>query len=77
MKFLLLIVLAVLIIGYLRSSRGPRSAAQQDARADARATQPMVACAWCALHVTRQEALPGRDGAVYCSAEHRRLAEAS
>ncbi len=76
MKLLLLLLLAFGVVWYLRGMRrGPSRPARR--RPAAGQPQPMVACAWCAVHVAQQEALPGRDGNIYCSAEHRRLAESA
>ena len=46
------------------SSSGSQSEAANDA-------EPMVQCAQCGLHLPVSEALPGPDGVVFCSREHR------
>lgn len=33
--------------------------------------QAMIRCAHCGLHLPAADALPGKDGKVYCSAAHR------
>lgn len=71
MKFLLL-VLAVFVLfwllrGSVRRARGPRPPAP---RSPSDATQPMLSCAQCGLHLPRDDALPGRGG-VFCGAAHR------
>jgi uncharacterized protein len=78
MKFLVLI--AVLAIAYLlwRNARLERKAAPPPAAkppaAGAGALQDMVQCPVCAVHLPRMDALPGPDGAHYCSQEHRQRA---
>ena len=71
MKFLLL-VLAVFVLfwllrGSVRRARGPRPPAPSS---PSEATQPMLSCAQCGLHLPRDDALPGRGG-VFCGAAHR------
>ena len=72
MKYLVL--LAVLLIAYLwwRSSRLPRDHKPPGAGSGPAASpQDMVRCPVCSVHLPRGEALPGPDGRLYCSQEHR------
>ena len=79
MKFLL--VIAVLVAAYYvwragrRSDAGSPPAGRARPGKDTSRPQDMVQCASCAVHLPRTEALPGRDGAVFCSDEHRRRHE--
>ena len=75
MKYLL--VIAVLVIAWLvwRSGR-PRdrdeAAAPPPAARPPALTQDMVRCPVCSLHLPAPDAVAGRSGRLYCSAEHRR-----
>ena len=74
MKYLVVIV--ILLVVYLLW-RGRRTDTRPGADASANAAQPaalpldMVRCEFCALHLPRSEALPGANGNLYCSQEHR------
>ncbi len=77
MKFLVLF--AVLAVAYLwwRNTRLERKAAPPPAAPPPAAPaepQDMVQCPVCAVHLPRTDALPGPDGALYCSQEHRQRA---
>ena len=83
MKYLL--VLAVVLVGiwFWRNNRRSelhdkqaRRSATDRASSPAKAIEPteVVACAVCAVHLPRTDALPGGRG-VYCSEAHRRQAE--
>ena len=74
MKWLL--VLLVLALAVLMWRSGRRQPPQRVAKPDAPdpATQDMVLCPVCAVHVPRADAFAGRRGE-YCSAEHRKQAE--
>ena len=75
MKYLVL--LAVLLIAYMwwRSSRLSSSDEERKPRPGKTPPpgepQDMVSCPVCSVHLPRGEALPGPDGKLYCSAEHR------
>lgn len=73
MKFLLwgLIVAAVLLWFWhgRRRAAGPR----KDGDVPGSATEKMVRCAHCGVHLPASEAVSGAAG-LYCSNEHRRLA---
>ncbi len=73
MKYLL--VFAVLAVAFYvwRAGRrdAPRNPPPQKPGAGEGKPQDMVRCASCAVHLPRSDALPGPDGAVYCSEEHR------
>ncbi|MDP1740418.1 MAG: PP0621 family protein [Polaromonas sp.] len=77
MKYL--IVFAVVLVGiwFWRNNRRAelrdKSAPRPGATALPEPTE-IVACAVCAVHLPRAEALPGGQG-VYCSDAHRRQAE--
>ena len=70
MKFVLL-VLAVLALVWLlgrtlRTAKRPPRAKP----AAPETPKPMLSCAYCGVHLPRDEALPGRGG-VFCDAAHR------
>ena len=74
MKYLLVIVLALVVCWLWRLSR--RRAAAQSRRpasptVSKKETTEIVACGLCKVHLPRAEALIGRDG-FYCSEAHRR-----
>ena len=81
MKYL--IVIAVVLVGFwfwrnnrhaeLREKSSRRPAAAPAAGPDQAATE-VVACAACAVHLPRPDALPGKRG-MYCSEAHRQQAE--
>jgi uncharacterized protein len=74
MKFLFLLLLALVVIWAVKRSRvkPPADSAQP------RAASPteMVACSHCGIHLPRAEAVSGQKG-LYCSTEHRSAAQDS
>lgn len=75
MKYLLVIALALVVVWLWRSNR--RSNQEQAPSKPASRHKPateVVACAVCAVHLPRADALPGGSG-FYCSDAHRRQAE--
>ena len=67
MKILLFLLAVVVLLWLLRGAalrRGPRGAPRP------KTPQPMIACAFCGVHLPRDEALPGRGGA-FCGDAHR------
>jgi uncharacterized protein len=67
MKILLFLIAVVVLLWLLRGvavRRGPRGGAPP------KSPQPMIACAYCGVHLPRDEALPGRGG-VFCGDAHR------
>lgn len=79
MKYLLLVVIALVVIWLLRSQRGTGKKdesgrnRQQRPRQDAAKPAEMVACSVCGVHLPRSDALIGPSG-IYCSEAHRRQA---
>jgi uncharacterized protein len=72
----LLVLLAVLAIAWFVWRKDHRATPRTGAgerSAPPGAPQEMVSCPVCGVHLPRGEALAGPDGALYCSAEHRRL----
>jgi len=68
MKILLFLVAVFVLLWLLRGAttrRGPRGGMPPP-----KAPQPMIACAFCGVHLPRDEALPGRGG-VFCGDAHR------
>jgi len=77
MKYLLVIVLALVVLWLWRSNRRSEQPDKPRAPPAGRPGQPateVVACAVCAVHLPRSDALPGGKG-FYCSDAHRRQAE--
>lgn len=77
MKYLLVIVLALVVLWLWRSNRRTGQRDSPPAPPAVRPGKPateVVACAVCAVHLPRSEALPGGKG-FYCSDAHRRQAE--
>ena len=67
MKILLFLVAVFVLLWLLRgatSRRTPRGGVRPQP------PQPMIACAFCGVHLPRDEALPGRGG-VFCGDAHR------
>jgi len=75
MKYLLLLLVALLILWQWRSWRDRSDG--QDISTPGSATHPleMVACLHCGLHFAASEAVTGRLGS-YCSVSHRQRHEA-
>lgn len=77
MKYLLWgLIIGAVVLWVLRTKK--TLANMQDKRRDAGKdslpqAEPMVQCAQCGIHLPGSEAVPGADGRVYCSDEHRRL----
>ena len=72
MKYLLLA--AVLVVAYLLWRNG--RIAERDTRSRPPAPPPgkpqdMIACPICGVHLPRSDAVPGTNGVLYCSQEHR------
>ncbi|MEO8021183.1 PP0621 family protein [Polaromonas sp.] len=78
MKYLIVIVLALVVVWIWRSNRQAGQPGKPPRQAAVRPGQPaateVVACAVCAVHLPRADALPGGQG-LYCSDAHRRQAE--
>ena len=75
MKYLVLIAVLLLVYAVWRSQRSVGRDKPPERPTSAPALpQDMVRCPVCALHLPRAEALTGREGQLYCSQEHRRLA---
>lgn len=70
MKYLLILLLVLVLVGVWRSRRAPPRAGPQKAR-PAALTQDMAACAHCGVHVPQAEAVV-HAGRAYCCAEHGR-----
>ena len=77
MKYLLVLVVVMIAIGIWRNKRRVAASKRQStspARSSApRQLQNMVACAHCGLHLPQSDAVPGKNGAFFCSHTHREL----
>lgn len=71
MKYLVLLVILVVVIGVWRHRRAGETSAQRPPPPP-RIPQDMLACAHCGVHFPQAEALV-RDGRAYCCAQHERL----
>ena len=72
MKYLLLA--AVLVVAYLLWRNGrlaERNSRSRPAAPPAGKPQDMIACPVCGVHLPRSYAVPGTNGVLYCSQEHR------
>ncbi|HEY2559756.1 MAG TPA: PP0621 family protein [Caldimonas sp.] len=68
MKIVIFLIAVVVLLWLLRGTtmrRGPGGGKAMPPTA-----QPMIACAYCGVHLPRDEALPGRGGA-FCGDAHR------
>jgi uncharacterized protein len=78
MKYLLVLAVILVAIWIWRNNRISDSSAdvpeRKNPRAAPNAPVTMLACAHCGTHLPESEAIKGASG-VYCSLEHRRLAE--
>jgi uncharacterized protein len=70
-KWLLLI--AIVWVAYMLWRKGQAADTPRQGSAAPRTGEPqdMVCCPVCSVHLPRAEALPGPDGRLYCSQEHR------
>ena len=68
MKILVFLIAVVVLLWLLRGTTTRRR--PDPGRAQPQSPQPMIACAYCGVHLPRDEALPGRGG-VFCGAAHR------
>ena len=79
MKYLLVLVVVWVAFMLWRSGRKREveRAAPPPAGAPQKLQTPqaMVRCAHCGLHLPATDALPGKDGKVYCSAAHRQISQ--
>jgi uncharacterized protein len=73
MKFFMLILLVLALIWLWRTKRPGASVPHKKAPTD-HAPLVMVACAHCAVHLPKGDAIQGEKG-LYCSEEHRRVSE--
>lgn len=74
MKFLFLLLVALVVIWAIKRSRVNPPAGSD--KPTAASPTEMVACAHCGIHLPRAEAVSGQKG-LYCSTEHRSAAQNS
>jgi uncharacterized protein len=73
MKYLFLLLVALLVIWAIKRGRGanrPTPPSEPKVQSPAE----MVTCAHCGLHLPQEEAVSGQKG-LYCSTEHRAAAQ--
>jgi uncharacterized protein len=75
MKYLLLLLVALLIVWQWRTYRDREARKQPPPQGSAEQPIEMVACLHCGIHVAASEAVQGRQGN-YCSTGHRQRHEA-
>lgn len=72
MKYLLVLAVVLAVIWFVRNHRPAAKPKDKPPQQDTLAQpQDMVRCAVCSLHLPRADALPGRDGRLYCCADHQ------
>ena len=79
MKYLIVLVVVLVAVWFWRNNRRAELQEKKPSRpppvtGPKQATE-VVACAVCAVHLPRPDALPGKHG-LYCSDAHRRQGEA-
>ena len=74
MKYVLVIAIVLVVLWLLRPRRRVDAGAAR--RGTAEATERMVICAHCGVHLPASDALPGRGG-VFCGEAHRAAHEAT
>ncbi|PUE29921.1 PP0621 family protein [Limnohabitans sp. Jir72] len=74
MKFLFLLLVALVVIWAIKRSRVNPPAGSD--KAQTASPTEMVACAQCGIHLPRAEGVSGQNG-LYCSTEHRSAAHDS
>jgi len=70
MKIVLFLIAVVVLLWLLRGGTSRRGGGRRPGPSAAEGPQPMLACAYCGLHLPRDDALPGRGG-VFCGEAHR------
>lgn len=70
MKIVLFLIAVVVLLWLLKGGTGRRAGARRSGNPQVDDPQPMLACAYCGLHLPRDDALPGRGG-VFCGEAHR------
>jgi len=75
LKYLLLLLVALLIVWQWRTHRDKQARQQPPPRGSEQQPLEMVSCAQCGMHIAASDALVGRSGS-YCSAAHRQRHEA-
>lgn len=73
MKYLLLLLLALLIVWQWRTHRSAKD--REPPAGSPQRPIDMLACSHCGIHIAAHEATHGASG-IYCSAAHQRLHEA-
>ncbi len=72
MKYLIVLAVVMAIVWFVRNNRRADEPGKEQPRPGTlEPPQDMVQCAVCSLHLPRTEALPGREGRLYCCAKHR------
>jgi uncharacterized protein len=67
-KIVVFVIAVVVLLWLLRGTTTRRRRHRETAQSPS--PQPMIACAYCGVHLPRDEALPGRGG-VFCGDAHR------
>ncbi|MDH4481899.1 MAG: PP0621 family protein [Rhodoferax sp.] len=75
MKYLLLLLVALLIVWQWRTYRDRKARQQPPPRGSAKQPLEMVSCSQCGMHIAASDAVVGRLGS-YCSAAHLQRHEA-
>ncbi len=75
MKYLLVLLVVVVAVGIWRGKRRAEVAEPTRPASPPKRLQSMVACAHCGLHLPQTDAVSDASGRIFCSAEHRRLAQ--
>jgi uncharacterized protein len=71
MKYLLVLAVVMAVVWYVRNNRPAVDESTASAKPRPLAPpQDMVRCPICSVHLPRSDALPGRDGRLYCCADH-------
>ena len=70
MKLLVFVIAVVVLLWLLRGALRVRRDSPPRRPAPPKGAQPMLACAWCGVHMPRDDMLPGRGG-MFCGEAHR------
>ncbi|RZI41699.1 hypothetical protein EGT07_16455 [Herbaspirillum sp. HC18] len=75
MKFLLLVLVAIVIAMWLtQGKKGPEQSTRNTAASETSSdSERMVQCAYCGTHIPASESVTSSSGASFCSDEHRML----
>lgn len=71
MRYLMWLIIAAVVVLWLLHGKKSRMKSAPPKRTTDTATETILECANCGVHIPRSEAVIATDGVVFCSQEHR------